>query len=104
MTYLEKGPQTIHCKVIVKEDGLYKDIVVQDLTTNKFLIVTVFPNWQGYIPDIGDIGYMEFEYCIAGRTEWYDKSSGTFEVYKNNYFCFRQFIRENKIENKQITI
>ena len=71
--YCKPGYQVIKCKILEKDSGLYTSLVVIDLTTNQFLILTIFPNWQGEIPAKGDIGYIELEYCEAGITKYYDK-------------------------------
>lgn len=56
--YVKKGPQFIKCKILEKETGVYSNIVIIDLKSEDYLILTIFPNWQGVIPAKGEIGYI----------------------------------------------
>lgn len=103
--YCKPGYQVIKCKILEKDSGLYTSLVVIDLTTNQFLILTVFPNWQGEIPAKGDIGYIELEYCEAGITKYYDKvNNNSNNLYKNTYFVFRQFVKETPTNKEDVIL
>ena len=102
--YCQNGPQTIKCKILQVTDELYGTIVLQDLDTSKLLMLTIFPNWQGVIPQKGDEGYIEFEFVEAGISKWYNPALNTFKFYNNTYFYFRQFIKELNFNNKEITL
>ena len=87
---------TIHCKIVAIEDGQYTAIVVEDLNRIetddlKYVTVVKCPNW-----DIST-----FQYVEGGKTQWYNKDSKDFEIYKytNNYFI--SFIKEKDICNQK---
>lgn len=103
--YCNKGPQFVKCVVLEKQSGLYSHLVIEDLNTHKYLILTVFPNWQGEIPNIGETGHIEFEYAEAGITKFYNKVEKNMDgVYQNTYFVFKKFIKETINKNKDILI
>lgn len=92
--YYFSGPQTIKCCVLEVQEGLYSNLVVQDLATEKFLLLTVFPNWQGEIPKKGDIGYIEFEFVKAGVDKYFDKAQSQHFVYSNTYMFFKTYVKD----------
>ena len=97
---------TIHCKIVAIEEGQYTAIVVEDLNRIetddlKYVTVVKCPNWDISTFEIGDIGYLQFQYVEGGKTQWYNKDSKGFEIYKytNNYFI--SFIKEKDIYNQK---
>ena len=63
---------TIHCKIVAIEDGQYTAIVVEDLNRIetddlKYVTVVKCPNWDISTFEIGDIGYLQFQYVEGGR-------------------------------------
>lgn len=103
--YYKPNPQTVKCQVVAKANCLYKSLVIQDLSNDNYLMLTVFPNWQGLIPEVGDVGFIEFEFAEAGKTEWFNKNLAEFNIYKNTYLVFKQFVKSSEIiENNKIII
>lgn len=103
--YRKDGPQVVKCDIYEVSNELYNKIVLRDLEAGKFLIITIFPNWQGVIPKKGDTGYLQFEYVRAGVTQWYNKQDQGHEYYLNTGFIFKEFVKETKpLENEQIIL
>lgn len=82
---------TILCKIVAIQYNQYTDIVVEDLNRDytddlKYVTVVLLPNWNIQL-EIGDVGYMQFQYVQAGKSQWYNKEIEDFEIYKydNNY-------------------
>ena len=86
---MESGRYTVKCKVLEVQKSTYTDIVICD-ATNSHNILTVFPNWEGYIPEKGDIGYCEFEVVKSGDRYW-DKYYG-YKCYGYNMTIFKKFV------------
>ena len=83
---------TIYCKIVAIQQNQYTEIVVEDLNRDysddlKYVTVVLLPNWKANI-NIGDVGYLRFQYVEAGKSKWYNKDMKDFEIYKydNNYF------------------
>lgn len=100
----KQGPQFMYCKVLERQNDLYTLLVVEDLKAEELTILTVFPNWCGEIPQKGDIGYIEFEFCEAGVTKYFDRHTLKSSVYMNSYLVFKQFVKETKKDNLDIII
>ena len=85
---------TIYCKIVAKDVNQYTTIVVEDLHRNetddlKYVTVVKLPNWYNSCNiEIGDIGYLQFQYVESGKSKWFNKISQDYEIYKynNNYF------------------
>ncbi len=92
--YYYQGPQTRKCRVIEHDDSMYQTLLIYDVDNKQYLMVTVFPNWQGEIPQKGDTGYMEFEFVKGGIDTYYDKETKQNVVYSNTYLFFRKFITD----------
>lgn len=103
MNYTKPGHQFINCEVLESTHGVYKSIVVRDLGTNEFLILTIFPNWQDYIPKKGDKGFLEFEFCEANITKYID-SKGQESTYNGTYFVFRRFVKETECVQDEVIL
>ena len=66
---------TIKCRLVAKEVDLldYQTLVFQLLEKNcpfghAYCMVTVFPNWESKIPEIGDSGFLEYDE-VEGNSE-----------------------------------
>lgn len=100
-----EGINFIKCEILEKRSHVYSTLVVENLKNNEYLILTIFPNWQGFIPEVGDIGYLEFEFVISGITKYYDHFLNKTEVYKNTQLVFKQFVKEEeKYINEDVLI
>lgn len=101
---------TIYCKVLVIQDGQYIEMVVEDLNRDvtddlKYVTVVKLPNWNvANTFEVGDIGYLQFQYVEGGVTQWFNKDLKDFEIYNytNNYFInfFKQkdICKQDKFE------
>lgn len=83
---------TIYAKVVAKQAGQYTEYVVEDLNRDytddlKYVTVVKLPNWD--LPDIeiGDVGYIKFQYVEGGISKYFKKETENWEIYKytNNY-------------------
>lgn len=108
---MNTAPQiiTVYCKICAIEEGQYTAIVVEDLNRDytddlKYVTVIKLPNWGSSIMQVGDVGYLQFESIEGGVTQWFNKSSEDFEVYKynNNYFI-NFFIQKDKNNMKEFS-
>ena len=84
---------TIYCKIVAIDENQYSAIVVEDLNRVesddlKYITVIKCPNWAPVKIEIGDIGYLQFQFVEGGITQWFNKNSKDFEIYNytNNYF------------------
>lgn len=100
----EQGPSFIKCEILEYQESLYGKLVLLDLATNSLIMLTVFPNWQGEVPKKGDVGYIEFEFCEAGITKYFDKHANNNNTYQNTYLVFKQFVKETVTSNKDVII
>ena len=79
---------TIKCQLIAKEQDIlkYQTLVFKVLETNcpfghSYVMVTVFPNWESRIPDIGEIGYLTYDEVEGGIDTYYERSTGNILKY-----------------------
>lgn len=91
---------TIHAKLITKQDGFYPIAVFQNLeeplhSLIRFITVTVLPNWNISLPNIGDCGYLEYEYVEAGDP-YFERLTGNKELYKYTACYFMNFIKDKE--------
>lgn len=101
---------TIYCKILAIQEGQYLEIVVEDLNREptddlKYVSVVKLPNWDVATTfEVGDIGYLQFQYVEGGVTQWFNRDSKDFEIYNytNNYFInfFKQkdICKQNKFD------
>lgn len=89
---------TIRGKLVAKLDEQYTTMVFQNLdelndSLLRYVTVTKLPNWTGSIPNIGDVGFLEYEYVNAGD-EYYQRNTGVKETYKYTQCYFLNFVKE----------
>ena len=95
---------TIRAKMVAKQDDFYPLFVFQNLDEQensllRYITVTLLPNWNGKIPEIGEVGFLSCEYVDAGE-EYFQRSTGNKEQYKYTSCYFLNFIKE---QEKQTT-
>lgn len=96
---------TIFAKIVAKQSGQYTHLVFEDLNREptddlKYITVVVVPNWQySDTLDIDETGYLQFESVEAGRTQWFNRETTDFEVYKYNANYFINFIKRKDVKN-----
>lgn len=101
---------TIHCKLLAKEVDLmdYQTLVFKNLDKAPFgceyCMVTVWPNWESYIPEIGDIGYLTYDSVTGGVDTYYDRTLDTIVKYNFTNLVFNKFVRETDNSKKDIII
>jgi hypothetical protein len=84
---------TIYSKILVVQEGQYREIVVEDLNRDptddlKYVSLVQLPNWSTSDPlNVGDVGYIQFQCVEGGVTTWFNKVLKDFEIYNytNNY-------------------
>ena len=57
-------------------------------------MVTVFPNWESRIPDLLEIGYLEYDEVEGGIDKYYDRVKNSMEVYNFSNLIFKRFVKE----------
>jgi len=101
---------TIHCKLLAKEVDLmdYQTLVFKNLDKAPFgceyCMVTVWPNWESYIPEIGDIGYLKYDSVTGGVDTYYDRTLDTIVKYNFTNLVFNKFVKEVDNSKKDIII
>ena len=101
---------TIHCKLLAKEVDLmdYQTLVFKNLDKAPFgceyCMVTVWPNWESYIPEIGDIGYLTYDSVTGGVDTYYDRTLDTIVKYNFTNLVFNKFVKETDNSKKDIII
>lgn len=96
---------TYHGKVVAFQDGQYKQIVVQNLdepenSWDRYVMLTICPNWLGNLPKIGDIGYFQFEE-VRGGEKYYDRSTGEENIYQYSGIYFMDYVPEPQVVEQQ---
>lgn len=100
---------TIKATVVAKErDFEYQIIVFENLENapfgKKYIMLTCFPNWQSRIPDVGEKGYVTYNFVEEGIDKWYDSSTGKFIPYNYTNLIFIKFVKEVDSKSKDIII
>lgn len=101
---------TIKCTILAKESdiGGYQTIVVKDLDNSRFgelyRMLVVFPNWESRVPEIGEIGFLNYDFVEAGKDKYYDRVDSTFKVYNFTNLIFLKFVKEQDNYSKDIII
>lgn len=97
---------TIKGKLVAKQDGVYKNYVFQNLdqadnSIFKYITITECPNWNiGQELNLGDIGYLEYEFVEAGD-DYFERSSKEIKQYNFTTNYFLNFIRETEKINTE---
>lgn len=101
---------TIHCQLLAKEEDLmnYQTLVFKNLDEAPFgcnyCMVTVWPNWESYIPIVGEIGYLTYNSVTAGVDTYYDRELNSIVKYNFTNLVFDKFVREQDNSKKDIII
>ena len=101
---------TVKCTLVAKEDDIldYHTLVFKILENNipfghNYALITVFPNWQAKIPELGETGYLMYDEVVAGDN-YYDRNSGSIMKYNFSNLIFKKFVKEQDNFNKDIII
>lgn len=102
---------TIKCQLIASEcDALdYHTLVFKVLENNcpfghSYVMNTVFPNWESRIPDLNEIGYLEYDEVEGGIDTYYDRNTDSIMKYNFSNLIFKRFVKEQDNSNKDIII
>jgi hypothetical protein len=97
---------TIRGKLVAVYEELYTNYVFKNLdepdnSLMRYVTLTQCPNWLGQKPNIGDIGFIEYEYVEAGDT-YFCRETGNESKYKYTTCYFISFIKDReKVSNKE---
>lgn len=101
----------INCEVVAKEQDVlgYQTLVFKNLENNcpfghKYCMNVVFPNWESRIPDIGEIGYVEYDEVKAGEDTYYDRNLDSIVKYNFSNLIFKKFVKKVDNSNKDIIL
>ena len=91
---------TVLGQLVALQEGQYRQIVIKNLdeqesSWTRYTMMTICPNWQGKIPELGDIGYFEFEE-VQGGQQFFKASTGEFDMYKYNGCYFLNFVEQKE--------
>ena len=96
--------------MVAKEQDLmgYQLLVFKNLETpcpfgHNFCMLTVFPNWEARVPDIGEVGYVNYQEIHAGDT-YYDRTNDSIMRYNFDNLVFYKFVKEVDSSKKDIII
>ena len=102
---------TLKCKLIAKEDEIldYHILVFETLENNcpfghRYCMVTVFPNWESRIPELGETGYLMYDEVEGGIDTYYDRYKDTIVKYNFSNLIFKKFVKEIDNSTKNIII
>lgn len=101
---------TIHSQLLAKEVDVmnYQTLVFRNLDKAPFgcnyCMVTVWPNWDSYIPEIGDIGFLTYDSVTAGVDTYYDRETQKIVKYNFTNLVFNKFVKEVDNSKKDIII
>ena len=101
----------VKCQLIASECDIlsYHTLVFKILEEkcpfgHLYCMVTVFPNWESRIPEVKEIGYLEYDEVTAGIDTYYDRNSDSIMKYNFSNFIFKKFVKEQDNSNKDIII
>lgn len=97
---------TIKGQLVAIHEELYTNYVFKNLdepnnSFMRYVTLTQCPNWMGNKPNIGDIGFVEYEYVEAGDN-YFCRETGDKLQYNYTACYFISFIKDvEKITNKE---
>ena len=100
----------LHCELVAKENDIlnYQTLVFKNLNSapfgHNYIMTTVFPNWESYIPEIGEVGYLLYDEVTGGIDTYYDRVTDSIVKYNYSNFIFKKFVREVDSFKKDILL
>ena len=97
---------TIKGQLVAIQEELYTNYVFKNLDEQtdslmRYVTLTKCPNWIGISPQLGEIGYIEYEYVEAGDS-YFCRETGNKGQYNYTSCYFISFIKDvEKITNKE---
>lgn len=102
---------TIKCQLLAKEHDIleYQTLVFKVLENNcpfghSYVMVTVFPNWQSRIPEIGETGILTYDEVTGGIDTYYSRSTDSIVKYNFSNLIFEKFVKLLDNSKKDIII
>jgi len=95
---------TISVQLLARRLGEYTVYVFKNLDNLQLITVTKLPNWQGE-PDIniGQKGYLTYEFINAGLDTWCNKETGEVLNYRYSGNYYRSFLpNSHEIKNETL--
>jgi hypothetical protein len=93
-----------HVKLMATRLGTYSMYVFKDLDVqDNYIMCTRLPNWQVPEIQIGDAGFLEYQYVEAGQ-EYYDLATEKMAKYLYTNVYFINFIQKTDILQNNETI
>ena len=100
----------VKCQLVALECDIldYHTLVFKILEDNcpfghNYCMCTVFPNWQSKMPEIGEIGYLDYDEVSAGDT-YYNRDTDSIMKYNFSNLIFKKFVKEQDNSKKDIII
>jgi hypothetical protein len=87
-----------HVKLLAIRDGTYTMYVFQNLDTMAYIMCTRLPNWQVPEIQIGDSGFLEYQFVEAGQ-EYFDATQEKMIRYLYTNVYFINFVQRTDILN-----
>lgn len=93
--------RTVYGTIVAYQEGQYKQMVIKNLdelenSWDRYIMMTICPNWQGVLPKLNDTGYIEFEE-VKGGDNYFRVTTGNIDTYKYSGCYFLNFIKEPEI-------
>lgn len=93
-----------YVQLLAIRDGTYLMYVFQNLDTQAYIMCTRLPNWQVPEIQIGDAGFLEYQYVEAGQ-EYFDIAQEKMVKYLYTNVYFINFVQKTDIlKNQEIIL
>lgn len=95
--------QVVKVEVEAIKNGIYTVYVFRNLNTDEYLMCTRLPNWEGADLQVGQVGFLSYNFVKAGDPWFNNKTQGyNLFSYTNNYF--EKFVHEKEQKNDCLII
>lgn len=83
----------------------YQTLVFKNLDKapfgNTYCMVTVWPNWESYIPNVGEKGFLTYNSVTAGVDTYYNRETDSIMKYNFTNLIFDKFVKEKADNSKK---
>lgn len=101
----------VKCQLIAAEQDIfnYYTLVFKILESScpfghSYVMCTVFPNWQSRIPELEEIGYLEYDEVEGGIDTYYNRDTESIMKYNFSNLIFKKFVKEQDNSKKDIIL
>lgn len=91
----------VKCQLVAQESDFmnYQTLVFKILEEqcpfgHSYCMVTVFPNWESRVPELKEIGFLEYDEVEGGIDTYYDRYNDSIMKYNYSNLIFKRFIKE----------